>query len=78
MKIVIVDRNSLEWETMWSALGSDPVEEHPVSGECWQYMGSIYNEGRWLHEFRHRDHPVTGSREYRHIPATSGFSPDQK
>ena len=54
------------------------TSEHPRNGECWQYMGSFRREElgcAWLHEFRHRDHPESGSREHRWIAATAGFAP---
>ena len=69
-----------EWAHAWNALVSiagapDYEEEHHTSGERWQYMGSepeIQNaaQGRWVHTFRHRDHPRTGRRELVRVPAT--------
>jgi hypothetical protein len=52
-----VERGSAEWDRMWAVLaeltGGDTVEEHPVTGEAWQYMGTYQG----VHEFRHRDRP---------------------
>lgn len=44
--------------------------------ECWQYMGTtVYPEGAPMHSFRHRQHPVTGRRESRRIPALTPEGP---
>ncbi|MBI2060668.1 MAG: hypothetical protein HYT87_12935 [Nitrospirae bacterium] len=65
MKLVFADRDSKLWNEAWASLGATS-EPNPESGEDWQYMGTAEAEdGHWYHEFRHRDHPVTGTREYR-------------
>src|SRR5437762_5415853 len=42
-------------------------------GECWEYMGTTkrnpLHEGVWVHEFRHRDHPIARMMAHRAIPA---------
>jgi hypothetical protein len=67
-----IERDSAEWTRMWAVLASyqfgrwrgDMACRNEDSGEVWQYMGTI--DG--MHEFRHRDHPVTGCREYVNVP----------
>jgi len=67
------------WDALASETGGDKVEENPASGEVWQYMGSwkLYPDApcpaRWVHQFRHRDHPRTGSRLVRNLPVSEGF-----
>lgn len=79
--MMFVPRDDPEWDAMWGTLGRMPYnrllmqptvceDEH---GETWQYMGSYAHEGAWVHEFRHRRHPVTGRREVARIPATLSF-----
>lgn len=63
-----IDRDTPEWTVAWDTLNAvlkaggwgDRTDECPLSGECWQYMGS----GGDAHEFRHRMSPVTGYRTY--------------
>ena len=73
--ILFVERDSEEWNAMWRALASKPLNAglaDPVcaldesTGERWQYMGTY--DG-W-HEFRHRQHPRTQQREYLKIEST--------
>ncbi|MBE7473122.1 MAG: hypothetical protein HS114_28665 [Anaerolineales bacterium] len=51
----------------WAALPGGPVALH--HNEVWQYMGTWYLGGRWVHQFRHRCHPHTGQRSVLNIPA---------
>lgn len=75
-----VQRGSKEWDAMWARLALEPVNagvQDPscaeCDGECWQYMGSSlkHDSGTVVHEFRHRFHPKTRTREYRKIAGTS-------
>lgn len=69
-----VTRDSDEWERMWSAFPGP--EANPLSGEEWQYMGSVQTPAGWRHEFRHRDHPtLTPARRYNHVTASAGWQP---
>lgn len=68
MDIVIVGQGSPEWDEMWNKLNDHPLNEgleEPKSafnnGEVWQYMSSYYQNGKILHEFRHRNHPKTNN-----------------
>ena len=61
-----------EWPHAWKELADltgDYADCNPVDGECWQYMGSVREEGTdtWLHQFRHRNRPVTAN--LRRLPA---------
>ena len=70
MQAIQVEHDSDEWNRMWAALASeeinsgDPECAHPETQDAWQYMGT----SNGVHSFRHRNHPVTGTREYRHVP----------
>jgi hypothetical protein len=73
--MVIVKRDSEEWDRMWQELGSlpilggDSVSIHPAIFEKWRYMGTV--DG--THSFRHRCHPITSTRMYHHIDAVEEF-----
>lgn len=74
--MVIVKRDSEEWDRMWKELaslpinGGDSVCTHPEIFEEWQYMGTV--DGK--HSFRHRCHPVTSTRMYHHVDAVQVFN----
>jgi len=66
---VFIERGTKEWDALWrlfqrvasDAYGAtDLADEDPETGEVWQYMGTWDGE----HQFRHRNHPTTGQREY--------------
>lgn len=67
---MLTPEDPLTWEIYWRKLAThplnngDPVCECPTSGETWQYLGP----GPKGQCFRHRAHPLTGLREYLHIP----------
>lgn len=68
MEIILIRKNSGEWERMWDELGSHPLNtghDQPSvvwnEGEVWKYMGSFRGRLGWIvHEFQHLHHPVTG------------------
>lgn len=72
---------SPEWHRAWDGLlrtgkAADHTEEHPDSGERWQYMGTWLLRGNykgkglnWFHQFRHRMHPTDGQRKLVNVPA---------
>jgi len=75
-----IEKKEPEWEIAWKELArrtGDPDCEalDEPSGEVWQYMDSFLGAAGWVHEFRHRHHPVTGDRRYVRIPATPGWKP---
>ena len=64
-----------EWKYAWGrlvALTADRDWEalDEESGEVWQYMGVGCFEGRWVHSFRHRHHPILARRWYINVPVT--------
>ena len=86
MEIIIIKRESPEWETMWNWLANHPInsglEEPSVAvndqnGEAWQYMGSFRQGNRVISEFRHRMHPVTQKRELVPYGHPDGVPDDQ-
>lgn len=74
MNMILIKRDSKEWNLMWEWLASHPLNEgledpavalNKDCGEQWQYMGSYGgNDGSVVSEFRHRAHPLDGSRKY--------------
>ena len=84
MELVIVQKDSPEWEYMWNWLENHPVnqglEEPRVAlheGEAWQYMGSFKNKDKVVHEFRHRNHPVTSNRYTASVSGSDDFTNEQ-
>lgn len=84
MELVLIKQDSPEWEYMWGWLASHPVnqglDEPQVAeneGEAWQYMGSYKNKNAVIHEFRHRNHPVTGGLYKASVGASENFTEDQ-
>lgn len=68
MNMILIKRDSKEWNLMWEWLASHPLNEgledpavalNKDCGEQWQYMGSYGgNDGSVVHSFRHRAHPL--------------------
>jgi hypothetical protein len=59
------------WQVIWFQL--DKLEGDRLcknQGEVWQYMGSKIEQDKLTHTFRHRCHPKSFNREYRHISTT--------
>lgn len=78
--IKLMEFGSAEWIRAWQSrtqiTGDDDFEaEDPQTREVWQYMGSVKIAGRWVHQFRHRNHPVTKNRWYVNVPAHPSWSP---
>ena len=72
----ILRKDSPEWTRAWRSLERDPVNAREYrrsveSGESWQYMGTTWDRGHrgWLHQFRHRMHPGTGTKVHCYIDA---------
>lgn len=67
--LVFIDRGTADWDRVWALLaastGGDTTQPCPCCRERWQYMGSYSDGARTAHEFRHRHHPLTRSRDYR-------------
>lgn len=53
-----LERGCGEWDAAWAKVATqygDGVCRNERSGEVWEYMGTHYSGGRWVHQFRHRD-----------------------
>ena len=66
MEMVILKRDSSDWNYAWDWLKAHPIneglEEPHVgfnNGEVWQYLLTYRNGDKLITEFRHRCHPVT-------------------
>ncbi len=92
--VAFLEQGSAEYHRAWLCLryadselwcpGSpelgDAVQEHPATGETWQYLGTYQVDAvggpAWVHEFRHRTHPKNGGqRVVVRVRATDGFRP---
>ena len=67
MEMIIVKRDSDEWNNMWERVSTHPINEGLPDtsvamneGQSWQYVGTYYNNGKAISSFRHRLHPKTG------------------
>jgi hypothetical protein len=83
MELVLIKENSVEWVTMWEKVATHPVNEgleNPKEafneGESWQYMGSLKEKDKVIHQLRHRKHPVTQNLYNLVFYASDNFSED--
>jgi len=83
MEMLIIKRDSPEWEYMWNWLANHPINQgieeptvatNPLNDEAWHYMGSYRNDGKVIHEFRHRSHPSNGDRITYNLKASSNMT----
>lgn len=84
MDLVLVERDTPEWDFMW-----EWVEQHPINegienprlalnfGEVWQYMGSYRQDNKVIHSFRHRQHPRDNQRINLSVNASDKFTNEQ-
>ena len=84
MELVLIKTDCPEWDFMWNWLASHPLNkglDEPTTAlnenEAWQYMGSYQQKERLLHTFRHRNHPVTNSRQQVSVQSSEAFTQDQ-
>lgn len=56
-----IEEQNPEWPAMWLEV-PDPSYQCPVTGEVWQYMGSVRQDDWFYHEFRHRNLHGEGKR----------------
>ncbi len=84
MQIIFVKRDTPEWDFMWLWLELHAINaglENPIvaenEGEVWQYMGSFKNSNKTVHEFRHRNHPITNEVYSASLSASDTFTDDQ-
>lgn len=88
MKTGHVMPDDAEWDAMWRVVAEQYGDASCLdkeTGEQWQYMGSIADDGcrittiiGWRHEFRHRNLPLTGKRTYFHVGASAGWQPKKR
>lgn len=81
MDLVIIERESAEWNYMWEWLENHPINEgieNPRlalnNGELWQYMGSHRQDKKVIHSFRHRQHPRDNQRKNLSLNASDKFN----
>ncbi len=84
MDLVLIIKDSPEWNYMWEWLHNHPINEgieYPTftlnEGEGWQYMGSYKQGERVLHTFRHRHHPKYNRVETVSVSASKELTEDQ-
>lgn len=81
MELILIEPDSLEWQYMWGWLDAHPINQNldgnEETGEEWQYMGSYRSGERVIHEFRHKDHPLTRCVESLKVQASDGLTPEQ-
>ena len=84
MDIVLIERNTPEWEYMWQWLESHPINEGIEdpreavnNNESWQYMGSYKQDNKVIHSFRHREHPRDNQRKDINFYASDKFNSEQ-
>lgn len=81
--MILIKPDSNEWNAMWQWLAEHPLNEglqepmvalNDLNKEMWQYMGSFRSkDGRVIHEFRHRSHPIDNERKYLKVNATENI-----
>src|SRR5262245_22142420 len=55
-------------DSVWEQLPGGPSAWNETVAESWQYLGTVSEEGRVRHEFRHRAHPLyRDARVYAHV-----------
>jgi hypothetical protein len=84
MDLVIIERDTPEWDYMWEWLEAHPINEgieEPRlalnNNELWQYMGSYRQDNKVIHSFRHREHPRDNQRKNLTCYASDKFTDEQ-
>jgi hypothetical protein len=74
-----------EWDYMWDWLAKHPINDNlsdPTlamnNNEAWQYMGTITHDNRFIHQLRHRCHPMTNEVKELYLKASDGFKPNEE
>ena len=74
---------SNEWSYLWSWLEVHPINQNidePTlalnNGEGWQYMGTFKQGDKYIHNLRHRNHPITNDIKELCLTASKDFNPD--
>lgn len=84
MELVLIKPDSQEWNFMWDWVASHPLNKGlsdpsialSENNEVWQYMGSFRHNNETIHEFRHRNHPVTNRVEKLNLNCSENISND--
>ncbi len=81
MEMVLIKRDSAEWQYMWNWLAAHPRNvglPDPIvaanNGEAWQYVGSFKQDKKVVHEFRHRSFPQDNQVLYLKVSSSPTFS----
>ena len=84
MEMILIKIGSPEWDYMWNWIAEHPLNkdnEQPTvclnNDEAWQYMGSYIQKDKAIHEFRHRNHPLTNRVEKLSVNASEALTDDQ-
>jgi hypothetical protein len=84
MDLVLIKLDSPEWNYMWKWLADHPINDGldepgivDYKGEQWQYMGSLKQGDKIIHQFRHRNHPVTESVQNVSVVASAELTEEQ-
>lgn len=84
MELILIKVDAPEWVFMWEWVKNHPLNidnEEPTicfnDGETWQYMGSYLQNKKIIHEFRHRNHPLTNKVEHLVLNGNEGLTDDQ-
>jgi hypothetical protein len=75
--IAFLDQTTDSSECLAAWKGLRDLVQNP---QGWKYVASLYDpslEG-WVHEFRHRDHPITHKTEFLLVPASPNWRPKEK
>jgi hypothetical protein len=74
-KLYFLDMNSTELILAWQVF-DDPEMLNEEYGEVLQYVGTFKENGSFVHQFRHRAHPIDNQRKLYNIAATHGWKPE--
>lgn len=84
MDFVLIKEDSTEWTYMWDWLAQHPINkglDEPKTAEnngfAWEYMGSYMEGKKIIHEFKHRQHPLTQEIVKTSVSASKEFTTEQ-
>lgn len=73
-----------EWDMIWDWLAKHPINENvpdPTlglhNGYAWEYMGTYHHRDRYLHNFRHKCHPLTNGLKELVLTGSEYIDPDE-
>lgn len=72
---VCLDPHDPELRSHWLGLPGGPTALDRCTHQTWQYMGTVLEDGAWVHHFRHRCHPSSHGRMDRKYCASAGWAP---